>query len=92
MYQSNIHEAKTHLSELLKRVDAGEEVVIARAGVPGYRIVPVVPEKKKSGKKVKNALWGCMKGKIDESLFNLDTPIMDWDEWAKESIFPPEKK
>ncbi len=36
----NIHEAKTHLSRLLKRVDAGEEVVIARAGKPVARLVP----------------------------------------------------
>jgi prevent-host-death family protein len=36
----NIHEAKTHLSELLGRVSAGEEVVIARAGHPIARLVP----------------------------------------------------
>jgi prevent-host-death family protein len=36
----NIHEAKTHLSELLGRVCAGEEVVIARAGHPIARLVP----------------------------------------------------
>ena len=37
----NIHEAKTHLSRLLKRVEGGEEVVIARAGRPVARLVPV---------------------------------------------------
>ena len=30
----NIHEAKTHLSRLIERVERGEEVVIARAGRP----------------------------------------------------------
>ena len=30
----NIHEAKTHLSKLLKRVMNGEEIIIARAGKP----------------------------------------------------------
>lgn len=30
----NIHEAKTHLSRLLERVQAGERIVIAKAGVP----------------------------------------------------------
>ena len=30
----NVHEAKTHLSQLLARVEAGEEIVIARAGKP----------------------------------------------------------
>jgi prevent-host-death family protein len=38
----NVHEAKTHLSRLLERVAAGEEVVIAKAGVPVARLVPVV--------------------------------------------------
>lgn len=36
----NIHEAKTHLSKLLRRVAAGEEIVIARAGRPVARLVP----------------------------------------------------
>jgi prevent-host-death family protein len=36
----NIHEAKTHLSRLLERVAAGEEIVIARAGKPIARLVP----------------------------------------------------
>lgn len=37
----NVHEAKTHLSRLLRRVAGGEEIVIARAGVPVARLVPV---------------------------------------------------
>ncbi len=37
----NVHEAKTHLSRLLEKVAEGEEVVIARAGVPVARLVPV---------------------------------------------------
>ena len=36
----NIHEAKTHLSRLLERVSAGEEIVIAKAGRPIARLVP----------------------------------------------------
>jgi prevent-host-death family protein len=38
----NIHEAKTHLSRLLARVLDGEDVVIAKAGTPVARIVPVL--------------------------------------------------
>lgn len=34
-----IHEAKTNLSKLLKRVEAGEEIVVARAGEPVAKIV-----------------------------------------------------
>jgi prevent-host-death family protein len=36
-----VHEAKTHLSRLLRRVSAGEEIVIARDGEPIARLVPV---------------------------------------------------
>lgn len=36
----NTHEAKTHLSKLLKRVQAGEEIVIASRGVPVAKLVP----------------------------------------------------
>ena len=37
----NIHEAKTHFSKLLQRVAAGEEIVIAKAGQPIARLVPL---------------------------------------------------
>ncbi len=37
--QVNVHEAKTHLSRLLERAARGEEVVIARGGVPVARLV-----------------------------------------------------
>jgi prevent-host-death family protein len=37
----NVQEAKTHLSELLARVERGEEVVISRAGSPVARLVAV---------------------------------------------------
>lgn len=37
----NVHEAKTHLSRLLQRVAAGEEIVIAKSGRPVARLVPV---------------------------------------------------
>jgi prevent-host-death family protein len=43
----NIHEAKTHLSRLLQQVAAGEEVIIAPAGVPVTRLVAIEPEPKK---------------------------------------------
>lgn len=39
----NIHQAKTHLSRLLQRVAGGEEITIARAGVPVARLVAVEP-------------------------------------------------
>ena len=39
----NIHEAKTQLSRLLKRVTAGEEITISRAGVPVAKLIAVTP-------------------------------------------------
>ena len=41
MAQVNVYEAKTHLSRLLDRAMAGEEIVIARAGSPLVRLVPI---------------------------------------------------
>ncbi len=46
----NVHEAKTHLSRLLERVDAGEEIVIARNGKPVARLVAVVAEPRRPGR------------------------------------------
>ena len=37
----NIHEAKTHLSRLLVRAGQGEEIIIAKAGKPIARLVPI---------------------------------------------------
>lgn len=47
MPEYNVHEAKTHLSRLLQRVEAGEEVVIARAGKPVARLVPLEPARER---------------------------------------------
>jgi prevent-host-death family protein len=37
----NVHQAKTQLSQLLRRVEAGEEIIISRSGTPVARLVPV---------------------------------------------------
>jgi len=39
----NIHEAKTHLSRLLERVEKGEEITIMRANVPVAKLTAIVP-------------------------------------------------
>ena len=41
MSSVNVHQAKTHLSQLLRRVAAGEEIVISNAGKPVARLVPI---------------------------------------------------
>ena len=40
----NIHQAKTQLSKLLRRVEAGEEIIIGRAGQPIARLTRFIPE------------------------------------------------
>ena len=41
----NLHEAKTHFSRLVDRAHAGEEIVVAKAGVPYAKLVPIEPPK-----------------------------------------------
>lgn len=53
----NIHHAKTHLSRLLERVAMGEEVIIAKAGKPVAKLVPLDVRPKKR-------LLGSAKGKF----------------------------
>ena len=53
----NVHEAKTHLSRLLDRVAMGEEVVIAKAGTPVAKLVPLK-------KKAKKRIFGSAKGEF----------------------------
>ena len=53
----NVYEAKTHLSQLLDRAAAGEEIVIARAGRPIARLVPLAAS---SGRRVP----GGWRGKV----------------------------
>jgi prevent-host-death family protein len=40
----NVYDAKTHFSHLLRRVRGGEEIVIAAAGRPIARLVPITPD------------------------------------------------
>jgi prevent-host-death family protein len=53
----NVHEAKTHLSRLLQRVAAGEEITIARAGMPVARLVAVEPDKKRPLGFARGDIW-----------------------------------
>lgn len=51
MKSVNVHQAKTHLSRLLERAHAGEEIIIAKGGEPYARLVPLTqkPPKRQSG-------------------------------------------
>lgn len=70
----NVHEAKTHLSKLLERVRSGEEIVIAKAGKPCARLVPVTPVAPQARRRP-----GSLKhlGPVPDSFFD---PIMSDDE------------
>ena len=48
-HQINIHEAKTQMSKLVDRAQSGEEFIIAKAGKPVARIVPLEKIKRKLG-------------------------------------------
>lgn len=47
MSDVGVHEAKTTLSKLLKRVEAGEEITISRGGEPVARLVPVKTDRRR---------------------------------------------
>lgn len=70
----NMHEAKTELSKLVERALQGEEVIIARAGVPVARLMPLQrPGKRKLGQ------W---KGRV-RMAEDFDAPLdnVDLDAW-----------
>jgi prevent-host-death family protein len=71
----NIHEAKTHLSRLLERVASGEEIVIAKAGKPVARLVPV------AGKAEPRPL-GFVKGRLTDAFFE-PLPAEELDAWEQ---------
>ncbi len=55
----NVHRAKTELSRLLEAVERGEDVVIARAGTPVARLVPVAPKERMPGRLVGEIRFGA---------------------------------
>ena len=59
MQTVNIHEAKTHLSRLVERASKGESFIIAKAGRPMVRVVPIEPEVPHVPQRL-----GFMKGKM----------------------------
>ena len=65
----NVHQAKTQLSRLLEEVAAGQEIIIAKAGKPIARLVPLraAPEKRQ---------LGILEGKLTVTP-DFDTPLPD---------------
>jgi prevent-host-death family protein len=59
----SVHEAKTHLSRLIEKVLAGEEVVIARNKEPVVQLTPVAAKRKRKPGRLKGVVH------LDESFF-----------------------
>ncbi len=59
----NVHDAKTHFSKLLELAHGGQEIVLAKAGVPYARLVPLAPvaRQRKAGRLV---------GRVDAVFFD----------------------
>ena len=53
----NLYEAKSQLSALVEQAAAGEEIVIAKAGVPRARLVPVKPRPRRRPGGSKGRIW-----------------------------------
>lgn len=69
MSMVNIHDAKTHFSKLVDAAINGEETIIAKAGKPAARLVPITssrPQRK----------FGALKGKIKIAK-DFDAPLSD---------------
>jgi prevent-host-death family protein len=69
MKSVNLHAAKTHLSRLVDEAAAGADIVIAKAGKPMVRLVPVVSRGPRRG-------FGAMKGQIRIGP-SFDAPLPD---------------
>jgi prevent-host-death family protein len=83
--QINVHEAKTHLSRLLERAHAGEEIILAKAGKPYARLVPLepLPEKRQ---------LGFLKGLfIPDDAFLEPMSEEELSDWEDGPVFPPEE-
>lgn len=65
----NLHAAKTHLSRLVDEAAAGEDVIIAKAGKPLVRLVPVAARSRRTG-------FGTLRGKIRIAA-DFDEPLPD---------------
>jgi prevent-host-death family protein len=70
----NVHDAKTHLSRLLERAHAGEEIILAKSGKPYARLVPLAPSSSRRP--------GGLEGTVDDSFFD-PLPDAELDAWER---------
>jgi prevent-host-death family protein len=84
--QVNMHEAKTHLSRLVGRVEGGEQIVISRAGKPAAMLVPV--EARKPGRRKLGGWEGKLEPPSDREWKEMDKEIEQL--FEESEIFPRE--
>lgn len=85
----NVHDAKTNLSKLMDRAHAGEEIVLAKAGVPYAKIVRYVDGA--GGRRRPGRYAHLLKGVSDEAVL---APCFSDDELAvveNASLFPSDR-
>ena len=70
----NVHDAKTQFSKLLEQAHAGQEIILAKAGKPYARMMPLAPAAPKRQR-------GRVKGIIDDAFFDPlpDTELNAWE-------------
>jgi antitoxin (DNA-binding transcriptional repressor) of toxin-antitoxin stability system len=73
--QMNIKRARAHLSDLVARAEAGEEVVICRAGKAVVTLKPCVPPAKKTGRKL--GFWAHLGPMRDSDVFLRPDPELE---------------
>jgi prevent-host-death family protein len=69
MHTINIHDAKTNFSRLVDMAASGEEIIIAKAGKPAARLVPIMQSRIKR-------VFGSLKGKI-RIASDFDAPLSE---------------
>lgn len=77
MLTVNVHEAKTHFSRLLEQAHAGQEIILAKAGKPYARLVPLAPS---PGRRQPGRLVGRVCDAFFESL--PEEELAAWEEGA----------
>jgi prevent-host-death family protein len=86
MVTFTVHQAKSSLSKLMARAEAGEEIVIARREKPAVRLVPVEEGKKKP--RTPGAL-AHLRGKLPDNLFLEPLPEDELQAWEGKYSFDP---
>jgi len=69
----NVHEAKTQLSRLLEKAHAGQEIILAKAGKPYARLMPLSPE-------MARRRPGRLPGRVGDAFFE-PLPDEELDAW-----------